>query len=108
MSQSYLQCTVALTVQRYVHNIFQPHVLPLFVGGAIFQQNNVRPHIERVSQKCLHFTSTFTCSIPLSDLSPLEHLWDPLGGQVRQPTSLSELKANCGTRCHSMPDCITV
>ncbi|GFY07808.1 transposable element Tcb2 transposase [Trichonephila clavipes] len=39
------------TTQRYVHDILQPHVLPLMqrLPGAIFQQDNVRHHTVRVS-----------------------------------------------------------
>ncbi|GFV61222.1 uncharacterized protein TNCV_500141 [Trichonephila clavipes] len=40
-----------MTAQRYVHDILQPHVLPLmqWLHGAIFQQDNARPHTARVS-----------------------------------------------------------
>ncbi|GFW64259.1 transposable element Tcb1 transposase [Trichonephila clavipes] len=41
-----------MAAQRYVHDILQPHVLPLMqrLPGAIFQQDNARPHTARVSQ----------------------------------------------------------
>ncbi|GFX62095.1 transposable element Tcb2 transposase [Trichonephila clavipes] len=44
-----------MTAQRYVHNILQPHVLPLMqrLPGVLFQQDNARPHTARVSQDCL-------------------------------------------------------
>ncbi|GFV41273.1 transposable element Tcb2 transposase [Trichonephila clavipes] len=44
-----------MTSQWYVHDILQPHVLPLLqrLPGAIFQQDNARPHKARVSQDCL-------------------------------------------------------
>ncbi|GFU44917.1 transposable element Tcb2 transposase [Trichonephila clavipes] len=43
------------TAQQYVPDILQPHVLPLMqqLPGAIFQQDNDRPHTARVSQECL-------------------------------------------------------
>ncbi|GFT43351.1 HTH_Tnp_Tc3_2 domain-containing protein [Trichonephila clavipes] len=53
MGCHYLQYTVtlvlirgAMTVQRYVHDILQPHMLPLMqrLPGAIFQQDNARPY----------------------------------------------------------------
>ncbi|GFX23102.1 transposable element Tcb2 transposase [Trichonephila clavipes] len=46
---------VTITAQRYVHDILQPHVLPLMprLPGAIFQQDNVRPHTAMVSQNRL-------------------------------------------------------
>ncbi|GFX40091.1 transposable element Tcb2 transposase [Trichonephila clavipes] len=47
-----------LTGQRYADNILRPHVGPFLNGlpGAIFQQDNVRPHTARVAQDYLrHF-----------------------------------------------------
>ncbi|GFV20987.1 transposable element Tc1 transposase [Trichonephila clavipes] len=47
-----------LTGQRYVDNILRPHVGPFLNGlpGAIFQQDNARPHTARVAQDFLrHF-----------------------------------------------------
>ncbi|GFV63658.1 transposable element Tcb2 transposase [Trichonephila clavipes] len=48
-----------MTAQRYVHDILQPHVLPLMqrLPGAIFQQDNDRLTWQRVSQEC-HRTVT--------------------------------------------------
>ncbi|GFU05064.1 transposable element Tcb2 transposase [Trichonephila clavipes] len=39
-----------MTAQRYVRDILQPHVLPLMqrLPGALFQQDNARPHPARV------------------------------------------------------------
>ncbi|GFX43617.1 DDE_3 domain-containing protein [Trichonephila clavipes] len=41
-----------LTGQRYVNDILRPHVGPSLNGlsGAIFQQDNARPHTTRVAQ----------------------------------------------------------
>ncbi|GFV30140.1 transposable element Tc1 transposase [Trichonephila clavipes] len=47
-----------LTDQRYVDDILRPHALPFLNGlpGAIFQQDNARPHTARVAQDFLcHF-----------------------------------------------------
>ncbi|GFV73341.1 transposable element Tcb1 transposase [Trichonephila clavipes] len=65
----------AMTVQRYVHDILQPHVLPLtqWLPGAIFQQDNARPHMARVSQDCLRTLTTFPWPTRSPDLSPNEH-----------------------------------
>ncbi|GFS79445.1 transposable element Tcb1 transposase [Trichonephila clavipes] len=56
-----------LTGQRYVDDILQPHVGPFLIGlpGAIFQQDNARPHTARVSQDFLRHFQTLpwpTCS----------------------------------------------
>ncbi|GFU82993.1 transposable element Tcb2 transposase [Trichonephila clavipes] len=42
-----------MTVQWYVHDILQQHVLPLMqrIPEAIFQQDNARPHTARMSQE---------------------------------------------------------
>ncbi|GFV45447.1 hypothetical protein TNCV_299471 [Trichonephila clavipes] len=40
-----------MTAQRYVHNIHQPHVLPLMAGlpEALFQQDNAWPNTAKIS-----------------------------------------------------------
>ncbi|GFX83736.1 uncharacterized protein TNCV_350001 [Trichonephila clavipes] len=50
----------SMTAQRYVHDILQPHVLPLmqWFPEAIFQQDNARPHTTRVSQECFRTVTT--------------------------------------------------
>ncbi|GFU50828.1 uncharacterized protein TNCV_2495321 [Trichonephila clavipes] len=49
-----------MKAQWYVHDILQPHVLPLMqrLREAIFQQDNARPHTTRVSQDCLSTVTT--------------------------------------------------
>ncbi|GFY00844.1 transposable element Tcb2 transposase [Trichonephila clavipes] len=49
-----------MTAQWYVHDILQLHVLSLTAGlpGAIFQQDNARPHTARMSKDCLRLIST--------------------------------------------------
>ncbi|GFW72455.1 transposable element Tcb2 transposase [Trichonephila clavipes] len=84
-----------ITAQRYVHDILQPHVLSLVqrLLGAIFQQDNVRPHTARVSQDCLLTATTLPSPARSPDLSPIEHIWGRLGRRVGHPTSLNELEA---------------
>ncbi|KFM75858.1 Transposable element Tcb2 transposase, partial [Stegodyphus mimosarum] len=84
-----------MTAQRYVHEILQPHVLPLMqrLPGAIFQQGNARYHTARVSHDCLRTVTTFPWTARSPDLSPIKHIWDHLGRQVGHPTSLNELEA---------------
>ncbi|GFS75068.1 transposable element Tcb2 transposase [Trichonephila clavipes] len=45
----------AMTAQRYIHDIFQPDVLPLRarLPGAIFQLDNAWPRTARIPQDCL-------------------------------------------------------
>ncbi|GFW75205.1 transposable element Tcb1 transposase [Trichonephila clavipes] len=56
-----------MTAQRYVHDILQPHVLPLLqrLPGAIFQQDNARSHTARVSQDSLRTVTTLTLTSPI-------------------------------------------
>ncbi|GFX13593.1 transposable element Tcb2 transposase [Trichonephila clavipes] len=82
-----------MKAQRYVHNILQPHVLPLMqrLTGAIFQQDNARPPMARVSQDCLHSVTALPWPSRSPDLSTIEHIWKHLGRRVEHPTSLNEL-----------------
>ncbi|GFS89190.1 transposable element Tcb2 transposase [Trichonephila clavipes] len=84
-----------LAVQQYVHDILRPHVLPLIqrLPGAIFQQDNARPHMARVSQDSFRTVTTLPWPARLPDLSPVEHNWDRLGQRVGCATSLNELEA---------------
>ncbi|GFX16394.1 transposable element Tcb2 transposase [Trichonephila clavipes] len=63
-----------MTAQRYVHDFLQPHVMPLmqWLPGAIFQQDNARPHTARVSQDCLRTVTTLPC--PYRSISGV--IWD--------------------------------
>ncbi|GFV27863.1 transposable element Tcb2 transposase [Trichonephila clavipes] len=60
--------------------------------GAIFQQDNALSNTARKSQNCLHDITTLPCPARSPDLSPIEYIWDNLGRQFGQPTSLVELK----------------
>ncbi|GFS52770.1 transposable element Tcb1 transposase [Trichonephila clavipes] len=61
--------------------------------GAIFQQENARPHTARVSQDFLRIVTTLPWSSRSPDLFRIEHIWDHLEWRVGPPTSLNELKA---------------
>ncbi|GFW91190.1 transposable element Tcb2 transposase [Trichonephila clavipes] len=84
-----------MTAQRYVHDILQPHVLPLIqrFPGALFQQDNARPHTASVSQDCLRTVTTLPWPAPSPDLFLIEHIWGLLGRRVEHPSSLNELEA---------------
>ncbi|GFV78865.1 transposable element Tcb2 transposase [Trichonephila clavipes] len=67
--------------QWYIHDILQPHVLPLmqWLPGASCQQDNVRSNMTRVPQDCLRTVTTLPLPARFLDVSPIEHIWDHLG-----------------------------
>ncbi|GFU86499.1 transposable element Tcb1 transposase [Trichonephila clavipes] len=83
-----------MTAQRNVHDILQPHVLPLmqWLLGAIFQQDNARPLTARMSQDCHRTVTDLPWPAGSPDLTPIEQIWDDLGQQVGHPTNLNELE----------------
>ncbi|GFV74236.1 transposable element Tcb2 transposase [Trichonephila clavipes] len=83
-----------MTAQRYVHNILQPHVLPLMqrLPGAIFQQDNAQPHTAKVSQDCLWTVTALFWPARSPDLSPIEHIWDHLERRVGHPPILNDIE----------------
>ncbi|GFV04195.1 transposable element Tcb2 transposase [Trichonephila clavipes] len=83
-----------MTAQRYVLDILKPHLLPLMqqLPGAIFQQDNSRSHMARVSQDCLRTFTTLPGTTRSPDLSPIKHIWDHLGWRVGHTTTFNELE----------------
>ncbi|GFW45625.1 transposable element Tcb2 transposase [Trichonephila clavipes] len=83
-----------LTGQRYVDDILRPHVGPFLNGlpGAIFQQDNARPHTARVSQHFLRHFQTLPWPSRSPDLSPVEHVWNPLKRQMPSCHSVHHLE----------------
>ncbi|GFY19587.1 uncharacterized protein TNCV_4647591 [Trichonephila clavipes] len=97
-----LQYTVTPSIDPCHHDnpavcpyTLQPHVLSLIqrLPGAIFQQDNTRPHTARVSQDCLHTVTTLSWPARSPDLFPIEKIWDHLGPRIGHPTSLDGLEA---------------
>ncbi|GFV72159.1 transposable element Tc1 transposase [Trichonephila clavipes] len=65
-----------LTARRYVDDILTPIVLPMLSSrpGAIYQQDNARPHTARLSQQCLQGYDVLPWPARSPDLSPIEHV----------------------------------
>ncbi|GFT33706.1 transposable element Tcb1 transposase [Trichonephila clavipes] len=80
---------------QYIHDIRQPHVLQLMqrLPGAIFQQDNARPHTARVPQDYFCTVTILPWPARFPYLSPIELIWDHLGRRVGHPTSLNEIEA---------------
>ncbi|GFS58947.1 transposable element Tcb2 transposase [Trichonephila clavipes] len=54
--------------------------------GAIFRQDNVRPHTARVAQDFLHHFQTLLWPARSPDFPPVEHVWDQLKRQCHRVT----------------------
>ncbi|GFV74161.1 DDE_3 domain-containing protein [Trichonephila clavipes] len=83
-----------LTGQRYVDDILRPHVGPVLNGlpGAIFHHDNARPHTARDAQAFLRHFQTLPWQARSPDLSPVEHVWDPLKRQMPSCHSVHDLE----------------
>ncbi|GFV76171.1 transposable element Tcb2 transposase [Trichonephila clavipes] len=60
-------------------------------AGAIFQQDNARPHTARVAQDFLRHFQTLPWPARSPDLSPVEHVWDQLKRQMPSCHSVYDL-----------------
>ncbi|GFY30068.1 DDE_3 domain-containing protein [Trichonephila clavipes] len=83
-----------LTGQRYVDDILRPHVGPFLNGlpGAIFQQDNARPHTARVAQDFRHHFQTLPWPACSPHFFPVEHVWDQLKRQMPSCHSVHDLE----------------
>ncbi|GFY25721.1 transposable element Tcb2 transposase [Trichonephila clavipes] len=83
-----------LTGQRYVDDILRPHLGPFLNGlpGAIFQQDNARPHTARVVQDFLRHFQTLPCPAHSPDFSPVEYVWYQLKRQMPSCQSVLNLE----------------
>ncbi|GFX49018.1 DDE_3 domain-containing protein [Trichonephila clavipes] len=72
------------TGQRYVDDILRLHVGPFLNGlpGAIFQQDNARPHAARVAQDFLRHFQTLPWPAHSPNLSLVEHVWDQIKRKI--------------------------
>ncbi|GFS51383.1 uncharacterized protein TNCV_548691 [Trichonephila clavipes] len=83
-----------LTDQRYVDDILRPRVRPFLNGlpGAIFQQDNARPHTARFAQDFRRHFRTLPRPAHSPELSPVEHVWDQLKRQMPSCHSVHDLE----------------
>ncbi|GFV18260.1 transposable element Tcb1 transposase [Trichonephila clavipes] len=83
-----------LTGQRYVDDILRHNVGPFLNGlsGAIFQQDNARPHTAKVAQDFLRHFQTLPWPARFPDLSTVEHVWDQLNRLMPSCHSVHDLE----------------
>ncbi|GFT29996.1 transposable element Tcb2 transposase [Trichonephila clavipes] len=76
-----------LTAHRYVDDILTPIVLPMLSSrpGAIYQQDNARPHTARLSQQCLQGYDVLPWPARSPDLSPIEYSGTRWEGNCSRP-----------------------
>ena len=85
-----------LTAQRYCDGIIEP-VVVLYLqqhNVGIFQHDNARPHTMRHTQNILriHNVSVLQWRARSPVFSPIEHLWDHLGPQVRECHDVNNIR----------------
>ena len=101
-----------LNSQRYINEILRPPVRP-YLGamedGAIFQDDNARPHRGRIVTAFLEQNGVQHMNWPVisPDMSPIEHLRDMLDRQLRpqivKNSTLNDVRRHLQAAWHNVP-----
>lgn len=100
-----------LNSTRYINEVLQPQAIPFLQGlpGAVFQQDNARPHVARTVKSYLDSQQVQLLPWPAysPDLSPIEHVWDFVGRRLtrdpRPVASTDELWLRIQTIWNTLP-----
>ncbi|KFM62616.1 Transposable element Tc1 transposase, partial [Stegodyphus mimosarum] len=98
-----------LNSNRYIREVLQPEAVPFLqsLPGAVFQQDNARPHTARIVKSFFAAQQVQLLPWPACspDMSPIEHVWDVIGRRLardpRPVASADELwlfDSNCAMR----------
>ncbi|GFT14453.1 transposable element Tcb1 transposase [Trichonephila clavipes] len=82
--QARLLWCLARSAQQYVNDILRAVLLPFLLQycGLIFQQDNTRPHMERVDMNFLLAFQALPWPARSPDFSPIESIWDMMERQL--------------------------
>ena len=87
-----------VNAQRYINDVLNAEAIPFMRRHApvVFQQENARPHVARVTRAHLAAANVNVMQWPAMspDMNPIEHIWDELGRRIRRhnvPRNINEL-----------------
>ena len=100
-----------LNSNRYISEVLQPQAVPFLqsLPGAVFQQDNARPHIARTVQSFFATRQVQLLPWPAysPDMSLIEHVWDFVGRRLardpRPVASADELWVRIQTIWNALP-----
>ena len=100
-----------LNSQQYVDEVMRPMALPFLrqIGqGAVFQDDNARPHCGHIVNDFLRVNNINRMDWPanLPDLDPIENLWDELGCRTYRdnpPQTIPQLRHRLAQEWQNIP-----